>query len=411
MKRPVGAAASARGGRHEVTTNETIGPAGRLVVAGLVAVGVIIGMLGGIGLIWFIPYASVGALLAIRRPRTSIGWILLGLSLASVIVVAPLPGTVQQFGDATLDLPIEPLAILQGGSGPAAFLLYALLATVFPSGRLPRGSWGVLARVAMGVGLFFVAATYVMPMISVTLVGYPGSVQVRNPVALFPDLAIWRSITPDNSIFPVMVLMLLAAVSLIVRARSAHGIERQQLRWIAAAIGLVVSAVACGLAIGFLIPGSSESGLAWIPAIVAFLSVPASIGIAVLRYRLYEIDRIISRTIGYALITAILAAVFLGTNLGLQTWVASATGGSTLAVAASTLLVAGLFQPLRRAMQVPIDRRFNRAHIDGQRTLAAFGDRVREEVDLARLSGAVLMTADEAVRPAAAGLWLRGPAR
>jgi hypothetical protein len=214
-------------------------------------------------------------------------------------------------------------------------------------------------------------------------------------------------ITPTTVIVPVLGVMFAGAISLVVRVRRAAGTERQQLRWIAASFAVLMAAVITGFAMSVFVPRAGE-GLAWIPAILALPTVPIAIGIAVLRYRLYEIDRIISRTIGYAVVTAVLAAVFLATNLGLQSWVATMTGGGgTVAVAASTLLVAALFQPLRRRIQRPIDLRFNRAQINGERTLAAFGDRVREEVDLANLSGAVLVTADEAVRPAAAGLWLR----
>jgi hypothetical protein len=146
---------------------------------------------------------------------------------------------------------------------------------------------------------------------------------------------------------------------------------------------------------------------AWIVASLSLGLIPVAIGIAILRYRLYEIDRIVSRTLSYALVTALLAAVFVGTNIALQTVVVNATGGSTFIVAGSTLVVAALFQPVRRRIQAPIDRRFNRTRSDAERVVAAFTVQTRDEVDLATLRGSVLAAAAEAVHPAGAGLWLR----
>jgi hypothetical protein len=145
--------------------------------------------------------------------------------------------------------------------------------------------------------------------------------------------------------------------------------------------------------------------------ILSLFAIPIVIGIAILRYRLYEIDRIISRTISWTVTTSVIVAVFAGIVVGLQGALAQVTGGNTAAVAGSTLIVAALFQPLRRRVQRAVDRRFNRARYDSEQTLAAFGERVRAEIDLAALSDAVLATADEAVRPATAGLWLRGAAK
>jgi hypothetical protein len=135
--------------------------------------------------------------------------------------------------------------------------------------------------------------------------------------------------------------------------------------------------------------------------------MPVAIGIAILRYRLFEIDRIISRTLSWALVTGLLGAVFVGIVVGLQALSTKVTGTNTLAVAASTLVVAAAFQPLRRRVQVGVDRRFNRARYDAERTTDAFAAQLRDEVDLARLSAALVETVNEAVRPASATVWLR----
>jgi hypothetical protein len=392
--------------------HRTLIRAGRVAVVGLVAAGAFVG--AGSGLIWlvpFIPFAGVGALLAIRRPRTSIGWILIGLGWSFAILMAPVQATAQQFADGTADLPSAVLAVAQGGGGPAAFFLFALLATVFPSGRLPTGRWGMVGRAALGLGLIIVIAGYVMPVISVNLAGREAYTTVRNPIALLPDLALWRLVTPDDSIFPVMLVMLAAAASVIIRVRRARGTERQQLRWFAASLAFVVAGVGTGFAVGFLLPGSSASGLAWIPAILAFTSVPMAVGIAVFRYRLYDIDRIVSRTISYVIVTGVLGAVFAIVVVGLQAILVSVTKNGGIPIAASTLVVVALLQPLRRRVQRAVDRRFDRARYDADQTVRTFASRLRGNLDLGAVSAEILGTATSAVRPSAASVWLRGNSR
>jgi hypothetical protein len=144
---------------------------------------------------------------------------------------------------------------------------------------------------------------------------------------------------------------------------------------------------------------------------IAYPLVPLAVGIAVLRYRLYEIDRLISRTIGWTILTTLLLGAFMLLVLGSTEVIEPLTGGNTIAVAASTLVVVALFTPLRSRVQRAVDRRFDRARYDGERLLTAFGLRVRDEVDLDVIRADVLATVDQAVRPATVGLWLRGRAR
>jgi hypothetical protein len=363
--------------------------------------------IGPVGL-GFIPYAGVGALLIIRRPRTSIGWILLGMGMGYALLSRPVEATAEEFADGTVDLPFALFAIVHNGMGTTVFFLYAVLAMVFPSGRLPTGRWGRLGRAGLGVGLLLTAAAYVMPVIGVS---YPASAWIRNPIAVLPELAIWRVITPTTVIFPVMVLVIAGATSLVVRVRRAHGTERQQLRWIATSIAVVMSAVVSGLVIGSLVPNSSDNGLAWIPAVVAFPSVPISIGIAVLRYHLYDIDRIISRTISYGVVTATLVAVYAGLILLLQAPLGAVTGGDTIAIAASTLVAAALFQPLRRRIHGAVDRRFNRSRYDAERTAASLAAELRDEVDPGRARTALLAAVDSAIKPQGVAVWIRGESR
>ena len=198
--------------------------------------------------------------------------------------------------------------------------------------------------------------------------------------------------------------MAIGAISVLVRFRRSQGLERQQLRWMMAALTLVPLAVIAGF---LLVTGGAPSQVAWIPALVAFMLPPLAVGIAVLRYRLYEIDRIISRTIGWAAVTTVLAVVFVAVILVTQTALASITTSNTFAVAASTLVVSALFQPLRRRVQATVDRRFNRARYDAKRTVAAFAGRLRDELDIEALTTVIAAAVMQTVEPVSVSLWLR----
>jgi hypothetical protein len=219
---------------------------------------------------------------------------------------------------------------------------------------------------------------------------------------------IWQVITPETTTFlPIMLLLVGAATSVVVRVWRATGIERQQLRWFTASIAALVAAVTIGMASAFIVPSLGVSGVAWIPGMVAFMLVPIAVGIAVLRYRLFEIDRIISRTLSWALVTGVLMVTFAGGVIALQAVLADFTQGATLAIAGSTLIAFALFQPVRRRVQRAVDRRFDRARYDGQRVIDTFARQLRDEVDLDRLRTALIATADDVVRPVSASVWLR----
>jgi hypothetical protein len=200
--------------------------------------------------------------------------------------------------------------------------------------------------------------------------------------------------TPGQII--VLGTLLLAVGSIVIRLWRAKGLERLQLRWLVAS--LVLSCV--GVLIALM------SGL-WALAFLVFTTIPLAIGIAILRYRLYEIDRLISRTLAYGLVTVVLLAIFGGAILVLQTVLSPLTGGNTLAVAGSTLLAAALFQPLRRRVQALVDRRFNRSRYDAQAAVAAFTERLRDEVDIDTLQGSLLSIVEATLEPTTSGLWLR----
>jgi hypothetical protein len=350
-----------------------------------------------------LPYAAVGAILVLRRPRNPIGWLLNGVAICFALLSWPATGTPQEFAAGSVDLPVALFAVIHSGLGTSAFFFFAVLVMVFPSGRLPAGRWGRLCRVALGVAIVFAAAAYVLPEINA---GYPEFAFVRNPAAVVPDLAIWQVINTTTVMLPVLIVVIAGSVSLVVRVRRARGTEREQLRWIAASFAVLMSAVVTGLVMSTLVPSSGE-GLAWLPTIVAFPMIPIAIGVAVLRYRLYEIDRIISRTISYGVVSAILVAVYAGLVLVLQGPLGTITGGETVAVAASTLVAAALFQPIRRRTQAVVDQRFNRARYDAERTIDALAVVLRDEMDLPIVRSAFVDAVARSVEPTAASLWIR----
>ena len=198
--------------------------------------------------------------------------------------------------------------------------------------------------------------------------------------------------------------MILGVTAVLTRYRSGDPTLRQQLRWFIAAV--LLAAVPLPIAI---LPGIG--GPQWaLVASVGLLLVPVSVWIAVTRYRLYEIDRLISRGVSWAVLSGLLLAVYAGAVLLLQSVLGSVTQGETVAVAASTLLAAALFQPLRRRVQAAVDHRFNRARYDAERTAIDFAGRLREQVDLASLGGDIAGVVDIALRPTKIGVWLRKPA-
>jgi hypothetical protein len=201
-----------------------------------------------------------------------------------------------------------------------------------------------------------------------------------------------------------------SAASLLLRFRRAGGVERQQLRWLVLAAALAAAVVAVtglALALGLLAPTGNEVLLGWVSAVVLGL-MPLATGAAILRYRLYDLDRIISRTVAYGLLTLVLGGGYAVVVLGLGQLLGR---DSSLVVAAATLCVAALFQPLRRRIQAAVDRRFNRRRYDATRVIDEFGARLREQVDLDALSAELLVVADRTMQPTQASIWLRPRAR
>lgn len=370
--------------------------------------GTVVATVAGSALVVYVPYATVGAILVYRRPGNLIGWLLFTIAWGFALAWLPVHATAGEL--ETLNATPGVLAIAwfkSAWSMPLQFALIGVLAIVFPSGRLPGGRRrrpSIVLLATMGA-ITIVAA--LLPVIQVLPEGAEEMVGMPNPVVRLPE----RVLGVELAQFPAGALMFALLIgsigSMLLRYRPASGVERLQLRWLVAGLAAVGVAVPLGLIL-FAVFGSTDlGGLAWVPAIIAFTMPPVAIGIAVLRYRLYEIDRLISRGLSWALLSALLVVVYAGAILVLQNALGGVTQGQTLSVAASTLVAAALFQPLRARVQRATDHRFDRARYDGERTIDAFAEHLRNEVDLGRIRTALIVTTGDAVRPASTTVWLR----
>jgi hypothetical protein len=355
-----------------------------------------------------VSFGAVGSFLVWRRPRNPIGWILLVIAFGFVGTSTPADMDVTALAAGNGTTRDELWAWVGSWAGTAAFVAYLALTLLFPSGRFPAGRWRRPAVTMLAIAIGTVAFVALAPIQGYSPDGIV-EVELSNPVITLPDLPLWDLVlATDGGVLVVLPLLVLGVVSMLDRYRRATGAVKLQLRWLITSITFMVLAVLWGLAASAAIGSETDEWwLVWGPALVAYPMLPIAIGIAVLRYRLYEIDRLISRTIGWALVTALLVGAFTLLVLGSTELLQPLTGGNTLAVAGSTLIVAALFTPLRSRVQRAVDRRFDRARYDGERLLGAFGERLRDEVDLEVIRADVLATVDAAVRPATVGLWLR----
>ena len=344
-------------------------------------------------------YASVGAILSIRRPANVIGAL---LQVGGLLIAVTFVGFIVGAAATEAHGPDDPIAVWASFAGSVTVFAMILvvgpaIALLFPDGRLPGLRWRLPAAVIVValVGGNLLAVLQPGPLnsgLANSPFGIEGAAWV-GPVSTAGAVAAALSM-------PAMLLLAVAAV--VVRFRRSTGIERKQLTW------FVAANVAFAVLLLLAIADGSEGFTPFDVLALVSLALPAvAIGMAILRYRLYEIDRIISRTIGWATVTGILVAVFAGLVVTLQTLLAPVTDESTLAVAASTLVAFTLFQPLRRRVQHAVDRRFDRARYDGERTAAAFGERLRGEIDLKGLETDMTLTVVMALRPRTASLWIR----
>jgi hypothetical protein len=261
---------------------------------------------------------------------------------------------------------------------------------LLPDGRLRSRRWRpVVATTVAGVVMFVVGGSLFPGELTV------GPVPIDNPFGLAGVAGTVAKMVTFTGLFLYAISLPAALVCLVLRFRGSHGVERQQLRWVAAGAAVAVL---------LLLPLPGGDRLPGFLTALAVLAVPVSVAVAVLRYRLWDLDRLVSRTITYALVTALLVVPYL---LIVPAAGRLAAGSGSLAVAAATLAAAALFQPLRRRVQALVDRRFNRRRYDAARTIEAFAARLREQVDLNALEAELLTVVDQTVAPTRVSLWLR----
>jgi hypothetical protein len=338
-------------------------------------------------------YAVTAGVIGRREPANRVWW-LLGL-LAILMCGAFLTERYTIAASAGLvDLPVPALGAAMEWLWPVSLGCLVLLTFLVPTGRTISRAWQWAFRVEVGAvvlfGLVFATGTTGASFADTgVMVANPLYVSFMGPVyELF------------QSAFVVYLVMLAIGVAaLAVRFHRSHGVERQQLKWILLGFVLMVPTIA--------ISNVANGLLSDILFTVALAMLPASLAIAIGRYRLYDIDRIISRTFAYALVTGLLAGLFALLVVALQGILAPLTEGNALAVAASTLVVASLFQPVRRRLQRAVDHRFDRAHYDAEAIVMGFASRARDGLALSDLTAEMAAVATRAVAPASTGVWLR----
>ncbi len=356
-------------------------------------------------------FPSTGLLILRRQPRNTIGWLLQGIGAAWGVT-----GAVETY--AAYGLAVRPgslpgaeltAALGAGGWAPGIGIMGTFLLLLYPDGRLPSPRWRVVAWLS--------ALTITVVTVTTTL--FPGPIgvapapQLQNPLgleALRAELVVVLAVALP--MFPLCILA--SAAALVRRFRGSHGVERLQLKWLATASAAVaflyLSAMVASLP--RIVSSSDQGDPGWLlmlqnATLLSFVLLPLSIGTAILRHRLYDIDVVINRALVYGSLTAALAAVYLVSVLVLQLVLSPLTDQSDLAVAASTLAAAAVFRPARSRIQGGVDRRFFRRRYDAARTLDDFAVRLRHEVDLETVGADLTSVVRDTVAPAHASLWLR----
>jgi hypothetical protein len=353
----------------------------------------------------FLAFPIVGALIASRRPHNPIGWICLATGFLFLLL-----GVTEYYSVYGVARPGSvpfPVGIAWLGNWlwmPAVGLFATYLFLLFPEGSLLSRRWRPLAWLS-GAVIVVLSLGFGLALGPVAIL--PG--KIRNPFAL--EGLPWLS-DAANVGFPLLALCILASVvSLMLRYRRSRGEEREQIKWIAFAASVVGVLFLIGMVISFIYGSEPPSWTRLLDGVTAmsYTGVPIAVGFAVLKYRLYDIDVIINRTLVYGTLTALLALVYFGGVAATQAVFRALTGQeeqSQFAIVVSTLLIAALFNPLRHRIQAVIDRRFYRKKYDARKTLETFSARLRDETDLEALNAELVGVVRETMQPAHVSLWL-----
>ena len=350
-----------------------------------------------------IPCAAVGFIVARRQPANPLGWLFLAAAICLFVsnAGADYAYLVYRLGHR---LPFGPMGLVLDQLWTAGLVLFVVVILLFPDGRLSSRfwRWALRAYCALYIALvaaFAVATAGALAAHPVRIDAAGGLSAIDNPVGWFA--AVWHTI---------LILLLAMSAGFIARQlltwRRSSGERRQQLKWLASGAAVSITGLILGFAFG---TSRTTTVLEWVDNIFLFglAALPVSMGVAILRYRLYEIDRIISRTLAYTTVTGLLIGAYAGLVL-LATHVLSFS--SSVAVAASTLAAVALFSPLRRRVQRVVDRRFNRARYDAELTVAAFAARLKDAVDLDSVLADLAVVVQQTLEPAHLSVWIHRPA-
>jgi hypothetical protein len=350
-------------------------------------------------------FAIVGFVLAFRQPRNAMGWIVFGVAFFFVLDDDASGYAILDYRQHGGSLPLGQLAVILQPSWAPAIVLFGLAILMFPDAKLPQGRWRLVVWAFLAIALLwmvgaFGASTSAIIEHRVQIDGSGNLVLLDHPTGNWA----WWNVVQD-AFFPLLGMGWLASIGRQIGTfRRSYGDRRLQLKWLLT--GGVMCIVGGVLSVVFSSPSSTSLRLLGESGTIGLLGLPVCIGVAVLKYRLYDIDRLISRTLSYAVVTGLLIGLYV-TIVVLTTDVLSFS--SPVAVTASTLVAAALFSPLRRRVQHWVDRRFNRSGYDAEATVAAFSARLRESVDLDSVRGDLLDVVGRSFEPAHASVWIKTP--
>ena len=347
-------------------------------------------------------YLVVGLLVVVNTPRNPLGWALSGVGVFSALGSLATAYAEYSFGTAGRHMPGATFAAWFNSWWwfPTITLVFLFVPLLFPNGTPLTPRWRWLHRAAMFVLVIMVVGSIFNPVLQ------DDAYAIDNPIGIAAIGDVEESALGNVIFIALLACTVLSLLSLILRFRRSSGVERQQMKWFVFGASVIIVMVVieetlAALGLDHLVPDSN------IIFGIAVALLPTTIGIAVLKYRLYEIDRIISRTLSYGLLSAVLLALYLAAVTAITGVTAPVTGESPVGVAAATLLAAAAFGPARRRIQLVVDRRFNRARYDAARTVEAYRASLRDQVDVATLHDQLLAAVDGTMQPSRAALWLR----
>ena len=349
-----------------------------------------------------LPTVAVGMLVAVRRPGNPLGWLLLGCGVLFSLQAGSVAYSVLDYRLHHGTLSLGRLAIALEPAWAGGLVLIAGALWLYPDGQLPRGRWRPVGGILFAAGLLFAAVMFIpwilaaaAPVIRVDANGTPLAMSHPSGSGL-----VWV-VVENIGFFALLISWVVWLAAQVPRYRRSSGERRQQLKWLYS--GAAVFIVCLGF--GLFQSNNTTGGAAFLGAVLAagVAALPIALGIGILKFRLYDIDRIISRTLAYAIVTGLLVGVYAGLVL-LATEVFKFH--STVAVAAATLAAAALFSPIRRRVQLRVDRRFNRARYDADQMVAVFAARLKDTVDLDSVRDDLASVVHQALEPAHVSVWI-----